>query len=339
MPPIDIPESDQTIEVFAIDNGTTLDVPAGTFIKPVYKGSERFHYPAFVYLLKHSSGNVLFDLGIRKDWTNLPPHKVEGAQKNGWNITTGENIADILAEHGVAIKAVVWSHPHLDHVGDMSTFSKDTTLVTGRSFKTDFMPGYPHNPSSGFWDSDVNGRPVHSIDFEDGLKIGNFDAHDYFGDGSLYLLDTPGHMKSHMCGLARVLSEPSRFVFMGGDIAHHAGQLRPSKYRPLSTIRPQLRVVDLESANGAIQQIAEDESRTPFYRPSPGVHHDVEALETSLDAVRRFDADDRVMILLAHDESLRQRLDFFPNSLSKCFDKATHDEIRWGFLEDFQKKA
>ncbi|KAI5272080.1 Metallo-hydrolase/oxidoreductase [Aureobasidium subglaciale] len=331
MPPIDIPDlSSLYLEVYTTDrrrtSGTALDVPAGTFIKPVYKGSERFHYPAFVYLLKHSSGNVLFDMGIRKDWTNLPPHKVESAQKNGWNVTTGENMADILAEHGVDIKAVIWSHPHLDHVGDMSTFSKDTTLVTGRNFETDFMPGYPHNPSSGFWDSDYVR--------EDGLKIGDFDAHDYFGDGSFYLLDTPGHMKSHMCGLARMSSEPFKFVFMGGDIAHHAGQLRPSKYRSLPTIRPQLRVVDSGGADDEeTQRTAEYEAKMPFYRPSPGVHHDIEALETSLDSVRRFDADDRVLILLAHDESLRRRLDFFPNSLSKCFDKATHDEIRWGFLE------
>jgi glyoxylase-like metal-dependent hydrolase (beta-lactamase superfamily II) len=356
MTSVNIPTSDQTVKVFAIDksvivqvtsiepytyreiSGTTLDVPAGTFIRPVYKGSERFHYPAYVYLLRHASGkNVLFDLGIRKDWTNLPPHKVKGVEKNGWKITTGDNMSKMMAKHDIKVTAVVWSHPHLDHVGDLTTFSKETTLVVGKNFKTDFMPGYPLDESSGVWDHDFTGRPIQSIEFENSLNIGGFAAHDFFGDGSFYLLDTPGHMKSHVCGLARISSEPSRFAFLGGDIAHHAGQIRPSVYRPLPIPRPQLCQVDSEDdTSGATLESSNDASRVPFYTPSPGVHHDIKALESSLDAVRRFDADDRIMILLAHDVSIRQRLEFFPKDIDKCFDKIAHDEIRWGFIKDFQ---
>lgn len=37
-------------------------------------------------------------------------------------------------------------------------------------------------------------RRVHEIDFTDdqSLKLGRFDAFDYFGDGSFYLLNSPG---------------------------------------------------------------------------------------------------------------------------------------------------
>jgi hypothetical protein len=48
---------------------------------------------------------------------------------------------------------------------------------------------------------------VHEIDFEEAgkkLKLGNYSAFDYFGDGSFYLLDCPGvrcspnyHISSH----------------------------------------------------------------------------------------------------------------------------------------------
>ena len=42
---------------------------------------------------------------------------------------------------------------------------------------------------------DVRGRHVREVDFQAdgvGLKLGDYNAFDYFGDGSFYLLDCPG---------------------------------------------------------------------------------------------------------------------------------------------------
>ena len=55
-------------------------------------------------------------------------------------------------------------------------------------------------------ETDFAGRQIREIDFSNEktpFKIGRFHAHDYFGDGSFYLLDTPGHSIGHICGLAR----------------------------------------------------------------------------------------------------------------------------------------
>lgn len=86
-------------------------------------------------------------------------------------------------------------------------------------------------------ESDYAGRELREIDFNDGetVKIGNFKAVDYFGDGSFYILDAPGHAVGHLCALARVKGEDGKegFVFMGGDACHHNGEFRPSVYRPL----------------------------------------------------------------------------------------------------------
>ncbi|KAI4719846.1 Metallo-hydrolase/oxidoreductase [Aureobasidium sp. EXF-10727] len=342
MSPIDIPNSEHIVDVFAIDTGTVLDVPTSTFIRPVYQGSERLHCPAFVFLVRQptSGKQVLFDLGLRHDWHNLPPAKVSAINKNGWRITAGKPLAEVLTDHDInvskqgGIDAVIWSHPHLDHIGDISPFSPSTELVVGKDFKSSHTPGYPQNQTSGVWNSDYENRLVHQIDFDDeqNLQIGGFDAHDYFGDGSFYLLDTPGHLKSHMCALARVCVEPARFVFLGGDVAHHAGQVRPSVQRPLPSgmLRPALCVVGHE---GEVQLVG-DAATQPFYTPSPGVHHDLDVLHESLDKVRKFDADDRIMIALAHDESLCGRLEFFPNKIDESFGQGTHNEIRWGFLKN-----
>ncbi len=44
-------------------------------------------------------------------------------------------------------------------------------------------------------------------------------AHDYFGDGSLYLIDAVGHLAGHINVLART-SETGSWIYLGSDTAH-----------------------------------------------------------------------------------------------------------------------
>lgn len=77
-------------------------------------------------------------------------------------------------------------------------------------------------------------RELREVRFDTDVKIGQFPAFDYFGDGSLYLLDSPGHAIGHLCGLARTTTgEENPFVLLGGDISHYAGKFRPSKHLPM----------------------------------------------------------------------------------------------------------
>ena len=64
---------------------------------------------------------------------------------------------------------------------------------------------------------------MQEIEFESAFKIGKFNAFDYFGDGSFYLLDVPGHAIGHMCGLVR--TTPTSFLLLGADSCHFAGTL------------------------------------------------------------------------------------------------------------------
>jgi glyoxylase-like metal-dependent hydrolase (beta-lactamase superfamily II) len=89
-------------------------------------------------------------------------------------------------------------------------------VVVGPGFKENFMPGYPTVPDAIFVDANFANRTIREIAFDEAFKIGKFPAYDFFGDGSFYLLDTPGHAIGHMCGLAR--TTPSTFVLLGGDI-------------------------------------------------------------------------------------------------------------------------
>ncbi|KAJ6561874.1 hypothetical protein B0H19DRAFT_1375173 [Mycena capillaripes] len=97
--------------------------------------------------------------------------------------------------------------------GDMSRFPNATNLMIGS--ETDTIT-FPENPNATLQASDLA-----ESDFC-GLK-----AIDYFGDGSFYLLNTPGvlHLPGHITALARVT--PTTFVQLAGETFHHAGQARP----------------------------------------------------------------------------------------------------------------
>lgn len=67
--------------------------------------------------------------------------------------------------------------------------------MVGPGFKETELPGYPENPKAKILQADYEGRTLRQIDFDaesKGLTIGGFKAVDWFGDGSLYLLHTPG---------------------------------------------------------------------------------------------------------------------------------------------------
>lgn len=74
----------------------------------------------------------------------------------------------------------------------MSKFGPQTALVVGPGFKKALLPGYPAQEDAVILQSDVEGRPLREIDFSNAPLIGRFHVFDYFGDGSLYVLDAPG---------------------------------------------------------------------------------------------------------------------------------------------------
>lgn len=49
-----------------------------------------------------------------------------------------------------------------------------------------------------------------------------------------------------------------------------------------------------------------------------------------------FDASDDIFIILAHDKSLLEVIDFFPNKANEWKTKGWKDTGRWRFLEDFK---
>lgn len=215
-------------------------------------------------------------------------------------------------------------------------------MIVGPGFKNAFVPGYPTNPEAPIQESDYEGRELREVAFDGKAKIGNFGAFDYFGDGSFYLLDAPGHAVGHMCGLARVKVDGEggdHFILMGGDACHHGGEFKPSKYLPLpDSITPNPFKNSSENAcPGAIFESllrGGDATKPIFTISAKGIHHDVEVCKQSVEKVMEADGNGNVFTVIAHDGSLLNLVDFFPKHANGFKEKSWVENGRWAFLQD-----
>ncbi|KAI1294488.1 hypothetical protein F5Y03DRAFT_372655 [Xylaria venustula] len=352
---VTVPESTATAKVTIIDNGARISGPLSFFMEPVPEciSFEGFGAPAYVFFVENqrSGRRVVFDLGIRKDPENLAPFVL--AYHKDFTIQGGEDVSEFLQKRGVeldTVEAVIWSHHHLDHTGNPAGFPSTTNLVVGPTFKETMLPGYPADQKGQILETDYQGRHIRQLDFEiesQGLVIEGFRAIDYFGDGSFYLLEVPGHTSDHIVGLARTSVSPSRFIIMGADTSHHASQLRPTEHLPLpEELTPS--PLGLESkfnlrTNVCLGHIFTDHvhpeksSTTPYTRIKAGHPHDVDQARLAVENLKLFDADENVLVVLAHDYTLLPVMEFWPETANNWHEGNWKEKGRWLFLDFFKQ--
>ncbi|KAF3020927.1 hypothetical protein E8E14_003880 [Neopestalotiopsis sp. 37M] len=349
-PTLDLPTSDSVVDVRVIDTKTLLAIDPSLFLKSGKTlDLQGLHAPIYCFLVSSGTRHVVFDLGVRRDWEDYSP-RVVTLIKETTTITSGTDVASTLDDdrHGLNIcandvEAVIWSHNHFDHIGDPATFPSSTSLVVGPGVKEASWPGWPSNPEGIVRDSDAAGRTIHEVTFdsEEGsgfVRIGPFTGFDYFGNGSFYLLNAPGHAIGHMCGLARVQPSPNAsFVLMGADACHHPGVLRPSPYFPLPAKVPHAQRPGY-CPGELLQQLTLEESATSsfFTLPRNMIFPDHEAALETIRKIQELDASDRVFVIIAHDLSIRASIPLFPKTVNDWQERRLKTETRWHFCSDFQ---
>ncbi|KAI5363725.1 putative metallo-beta-lactamase, ribonuclease Z/Hydroxyacylglutathione hydrolase [Septoria linicola] len=347
-PPIGLPKGSTVCEVSIINTTCDLVVPPITLLEPHIEGHELLNLPTYAFLVTHASGaQVLFDLGCRADWENLVPNVSEVVAQRVPGLRVQTEVPDILREGGVQvdkIKALILSHWHFDHSGNISRLAPSTDLIVGPGFKAAFEPGFPQSSASVFYEEDFKGRNVIEPSFSDDLKIGRYQAHDYFGDGSLYILNVPGHTTGHISALVR--TTPDSAIFMGGDVCHFTGVIRPTEFLPMPDPLPQATVLDkrFQHPCPCITFTAchpnQAESRTaPFYRCSSDKDHSwYDDPKTAMESIRKlfeFDADPNVMVVIAHDAAPLDVLPFFPDgNINDWQEKGYKEKMHWHFVNE-----
>lgn len=342
---VEIPEGLVAVKVHLINPVNFGPAQIHRFMAPAVPGLKKFETsPSHSFYIEHPSGRrLVFDLGIRKDYENYSKSIADYLPTTNYNIQAPKNVSEILGANGVepsSIEAVIWSHWHWDHIGDPSSFPHNVDLVVGQGFKDAMLPGYPANPKSPIRESDYANRELREIRFDTDVKIGQFPAFDYFGDGSFYLLDSPGHAIGHLCGLARTTTdEENSFVLLGGDICHYAGIFRPSKHLPVPdsiSPHPCYPQGSLPLCPGtAFAELQEARGRTStdtLYDMTFG--HDVPLARNTATWLQELDADERVFVIIAHDSTVRDGVDHFPESLNDWKAKGLGRSLKWAFFRD-----
>ncbi|KAJ7249431.1 beta-lactamase-like protein [Mycena rebaudengoi] len=342
-----IPPSTATVTVKAFDiaaDPSKTSAPASALFRPILPGHERVSFPFYAFLVEHAgvtTQRVMFDLGPRKDGENAAPPIAASFKSGEFTLPIDKDIVEQLVEGGIELKsieAVIWSHTHYDHTGDMSKFPPSTDLVFGQGTVRD---SYAVNPKSTLLESDLAGRRLVELNFnKSDLTIGGMKAHDFFGDGSFYLLDVPGHAAGHICALARVT--PTDFVFLGGDSCHHPGQFRPTeklhRYFPcpgelLAATRHSISAEHFSADNSSTFDLAA--RTTPFLDVAEnGYYEDPPVARVSIGKLSDFDANLDIFVVLAHDMSLVPVIDLFPASLNRWKEKGWKKQATWAFVDE-----
>ncbi|KAF5981680.1 n-acyl homoserine lactonase [Fusarium coicis] len=164
---------------------------------------------------------------------------------------------DPLLDPATDVHMVILSHVHWDHVGTPSDFANacfvvgsgtlnllkhgagplypteifnDDELPASRTVELPAVPyatkeeGYdaaPHAPKHTYATSEAvaalsNNVPVDSWAWESLANLSH--VLDLFGDGSVFVIDSPGHLYGHVNLLLRVAEH--RFIYLGGDCCH-----------------------------------------------------------------------------------------------------------------------
>ena len=196
-------------------------------------------------------------------------------------------------------------------------------------------------------------RSIREISFADSsLRIGQFPAYDYFGDGSFYLLDTPGHALGHMCGLAR--TTPTTYAFLGGDICHFSGMCRPSPGVALPDPIPHSQLDDFflspcpcsmfTDIHPLMKRHPTKAKTTPFFEVTsvkPSSYLDRDTAMESIRGMQDFDTSPDVLVCIAHDPTLLKVLPVLNDrpdaDLNDWKSKGFKEQLLWGWLNDLPR--
>ncbi|KIW81840.1 hypothetical protein Z517_04866 [Fonsecaea pedrosoi CBS 271.37] len=351
-----------------------IRLPASFLLHPPLRGMQYMpDIPTWSFLIESptTGKKALFDLGVPPNFLDFSPFNQDQLRNPAWEIRSEKHVADILKENHIdpaRINSIVWSHWHFDHIGDPSTFPGSTELVVGPGFKQTFYPGYPTIKDSPVRECDFafvflpflafsrsrwanhcrfhfdRGRETREINFDEGppLQIGQFKAMDFFGDGSFYLLDAPGHTVGHLAGLVRTTSDPDTFIFCGGDLCHHGGEIRPSRHLSLpKEIHVEFpdQVSPWICPGSELARLNKSRSRAefePFFIPNPEFCYDAEETVRTIVKTQEADADDNVLFIYAHSKAVERYAELFPLKANQWKRKGWKSKMLWDFVRDFK---
>ena len=107
-PGVQLPSGTTTCSVSAVNTTCYLTVPAATLVEPIIRGHEFMNFPTIAFLLIHapSGRRIMFDLGCKKDFWNLPSPISQTIEDKVPGIKVEKNLSQVLEEGGVGLESL-----------------------------------------------------------------------------------------------------------------------------------------------------------------------------------------------------------------------------------------
>ena len=160
-------------------------------------GGLKIQFVFSCYLIKHGDSYMMWDTGHSMTAPNVAP-KV--------------SVVDQLAQLGVKpeqIQYVGISHYHADHTGQVASFPQAMLLIGSGDWNAITAP----KPAAG-----VNAPPFAHWISGGGKVEPQLTDKDVFGDGTVVILNTPGHTPGHHSLLVKLKEKGN--VLISGDLVH-----------------------------------------------------------------------------------------------------------------------
>ena len=165
------------------------------------------------FLIRHPSGDLIWDTGFPDAIAAMPDGRMELPQM-GATVVMNATLQSQLEQLGLApadIELVSFSHQHGDHTGNGNLFAASTWIVDAD--ERAYMFGDEARQGQAF--------PGYAQleDAETRLIEGDAD-YDVFGDGSVVIVQTPGHTPGHT--ILKLQLANAGTVLLTGDMYHLA---------------------------------------------------------------------------------------------------------------------
>jgi glyoxylase-like metal-dependent hydrolase (beta-lactamase superfamily II) len=198
------------VQLYAMDCGRLSVTDAQMFSdEGAYDGQARELVDP-CYLIRHPDGDLIWDAGLPDSMADSP----DGVDNGPFHLNVSAGLVAQLAQLGLTPEDIDYlsvSHSHFDHLGNAALFTQANWIVDTDEHAHMFSDEARANELFPLYSALEN--------FNTTLIEGDGD-HDVFGDGSVVIVQAPGHTPGHT--ILKLQLANAGTVLLTGDMYHMA---------------------------------------------------------------------------------------------------------------------